>query len=85
MTQRPGGAGAGDRGRGGPVGAGIYNVYTGEPAGSATPTAARLGLEPPRFCAECGRRMVVQVRPDGWRARCSRHGEADSADLEARR
>jgi biotin synthase len=26
--------------------------------------------------------MVVQVRPDGWRARCSRHGEVDSADLE---
>ncbi|MDT5210639.1 MAG: hypothetical protein QOF67_3054, partial [Mycobacterium sp.] len=37
-----------------------YNVYTGEPAGGAVPTAAQLGLEPPRFCAECGRRMVVQ-------------------------
>jgi len=49
------------------------------------PTAARLGLEPPRFCAECGRRMIVQVRPDGWSARCSRHGELDSMDLEERR
>jgi hypothetical protein len=29
--------------------------------------------------------MVVQVRPDGWRARCSRHGEVDSADLEMQR
>jgi hypothetical protein len=29
--------------------------------------------------------MVVQVRPDGWRARCSRHGEVDSGDLETRR
>ncbi|MBI2702336.1 MULTISPECIES: hypothetical protein [Mycobacterium] len=74
---------AGDSGA--PVGAGAYNVYTGEPAGSATPTAAQLGLEPPRFCAECGRRMIVQVRPDGWWARCSRHGQVDSADLEARR
>ncbi|MCQ4360852.1 hypothetical protein KQR54_06805 [Mycobacterium gordonae] len=74
---------AGDSGV--PVGAGAYNVYTGEPAGSATPTAAQLGLEPPRFCAECGRRMIVQVRPDGWWARCSRHGQVDSADLEARR
>jgi hypothetical protein len=65
-----------------------YNVYTGEPGGtgdSRVPIAARLGLEPPRFCAECGRRMVVQVRPDGWRARCSRHGEMDSAELEAQR
>ena len=73
-----------------PVGAGIYNVYTGalcrdEPAGSAVPTAARLGLEPPRFCADCGRRMVVQVRPDGWWAKCSRHGLVDSADLDGRR
>jgi hypothetical protein len=70
---------------GAPVSAGVYNVYTGELGGTAVPTAARLGLEPPRFCAECGRRMIVQVRPDGWRARCSRHGEVDSADLEAQR
>jgi hypothetical protein len=65
-----------------------YNVYTGELAGTdvpAEPIGARLGLEPPRFCAECGRRMIVQVRPDGWRAQCSRHGALDSADLEAQR
>lgn len=62
-----------------------YNVYTGEPAGGDSPTAARLGLEPPRFCAECGRRMVVQVRPDGWWAECSRHGRLDSQDLDTRR
>jgi len=78
-----------------PVGAGIYNIFTGEPrtgavrgddpAESPVPTAARLGLEPPRFCAECGRRMVVQVRPDGWWAKCSRHGMVDSAELEAHR
>lgn len=68
-----------------PLGAGIYNIYTGEPAGPAEPLTARLGLEPPRFCAACGRRMVVQVRPDGWWARCSRHGLVDSADLQAQR
>jgi hypothetical protein len=68
-----------------PVGAGLYNVYTGDAADSAVPIAAQLGLEPPRFCAECGRRMVVQVRPDGWWAKCSRHGRVDSADLESRR
>ena len=72
-----------------PVGAGVYNMYTGaarqSTQGSAVPTAAQLGLEPPRFCAECGRRMVVQVRPDGWWAKCSRHGLVDSKDLEMQR
>jgi hypothetical protein len=73
-----------------PVSAGVYNVYTGvrrrgDPAATAVPPAAQLGLEPPRFCAECGRRMVVQVRPDGWWAKCSRHGLVDSADLQAHR
>jgi hypothetical protein len=66
------------------VGAGEFNVYTGGPAGSVVPTAAQLGLEPPRFCAACGRRMVVQVRPDGWWAKCSRHGVVDSTELEQR-
>lgn len=69
-----------------PVGAGAYNVYTGvdtvDAAGADTPTAAQLGLEPPRFCAACGRRMIVQVRPDGWWAKCSRHGMVDSTDLD---
>lgn len=68
-----------------PVGAGVYNVFTGEPAGGEVPAAARLGLEPPRFCADCGRRMKVQVRPDGWWAECSRHGHVDSADLDVRK
>lgn len=68
-----------------PVGAGAYNVYTGEQAGTVLPTAAQLGLEPPRFCAACGRRMTVQVRPDGWWAKCSRHGLVDSTDLEDHR
>jgi len=77
-----------------PIGAGVYDVYTGSPVGDgdtgspvgdSVPLAARLGLEPPRFCAECGRRMVVQVRPDGWWAQCSRHGRVDSEDLDAER
>jgi hypothetical protein len=37
-------------------------------------------LEPPRFCAECGRRMVVQVTPLRWTATCSRHGSMTSSD-----
>ncbi|MEI6693333.1 MAG: hypothetical protein WCL12_01220 [Actinomycetes bacterium] len=34
-------------------------------------------LEPPRFCSSCRRRMVVQVLPAGWSARCSEHGVVD--------
>jgi len=41
--------------------------------------AERRVLEPPRFCVDCARRMVVQVTPSGWTARCSRHGERASA------
>ena len=31
-------------------------------------------LDPPRYCPSCRRRMVVQVTPTGWSARCSEHG-----------
>lgn len=53
------------------------------PAPERSP-AARAGLEVPRYCQVCGRRLVVQVRPDGWRAGCSRHGELDSCYLDRR-
>jgi hypothetical protein len=33
-----------------------------------------LVLEPPRFCGNCGRRLRVQVFPDGFRALCPVHG-----------
>ncbi len=33
-----------------------------------------LTMEPPRWCTLCARRMVVQVTPTGWTARCIRHG-----------
>ncbi|MDP9072010.1 MAG: hypothetical protein M3N68_12180 [Actinomycetota bacterium] len=32
-------------------------------------------LDPPRFCASCGRRLAVQVTPSGYRARCAEHGQ----------
>ncbi len=35
---------------------------------------AALELEPPRYCEQCKRRMVVQVIPAGWTATCSVHG-----------
>jgi hypothetical protein len=31
-------------------------------------------LEPPRYCAQCGRRTVVKVTPGGWSSHCARHG-----------
>jgi len=40
---------------------------------------ARLELEPPRYCPECRRRLIVQVLPTGYVARCSAHGELPSA------
>ncbi|QBS44149.1 hypothetical protein [Nocardia sp. CS682] len=65
-----------------------YNPFTGKRIvpglDDAVPAAAALGLEPPRFCEQCGRRMVVQVSPDGWRAKCSRHGVIDATSLERR-
>lgn len=48
------------------------------PDGHARCRAAR-ELEPPRYCPQCRRRMVVQVHPTGWTARCSEHGERRSA------
>ncbi|MFI6869656.1 hypothetical protein [Nocardia sp. NPDC050406] len=70
---------------GGPA---LYNPFTGKPivAGvdNPVPTAAAMGLEPPRYCDRCGRRMIVQVSPDGWWAKCSRHGVLDSKSLEHR-
>jgi ribosomal protein S18 acetylase RimI-like enzyme len=35
---------------------------------------AAAALDPPRWCAHCRRRMVVQVTPTGWTARCVEHG-----------
>lgn len=35
---------------------------------------AMADLEPPRYCPACRRRMVVQVVPSGWSARCVEHG-----------
>ncbi|MFA7265684.1 MAG: GNAT family N-acetyltransferase [Candidatus Nanopelagicales bacterium] len=44
-----------------------------------TQCQAALELEPPRYCHVCKRRMVVQVTPTGWSARCKEHGEQTMA------
>jgi hypothetical protein len=36
--------------------------------------ARRAATDPPRFCVGCGRKLVVQVLPMGWTARCVRCG-----------
>ncbi|GAA2147421.1 hypothetical protein GCM10009844_24540 [Nocardioides koreensis] len=53
-----------------------YCGHCGEPAEARDHTgcAARLELEPPRFCTSCRRRMKVQVAPRGWTATCVEHG-----------
>lgn len=60
----------------------VFHPHTGEQIGvdkqRALSIGAAAGLEPPRWCQLCGRRMKVQVRPSGWLAECSRHGELDS-------
>jgi hypothetical protein len=54
-----------------------YCPRCGMPEGAGNHTVCRtaLTLEPPRYCASCRRRMVVQVTPGDWTARCSEHGE----------
>lgn len=51
-----------------------FCTFCGRPATDGAHTTCQLGLEPPRYCAQCKRRMVVQVTPTGWTARCSEHG-----------
>ncbi|MEJ7892851.1 MAG: hypothetical protein WKF94_09435 [Solirubrobacteraceae bacterium] len=36
--------------------------------------ARRAATDPPRFCTECARKLVVQVLPTGYTARCVRCG-----------
>jgi hypothetical protein len=55
----------------------VYCGRCGEP-GTHEACERALALEPPRSCAVCRRRMVVQIVPAGWRARCSEHGETVS-------
>jgi hypothetical protein len=59
-----------------------YCARCGEPRDTGEHLAcdAALVLEPPRYCVRCRRRMVVQVVPTGWTARCSEHGELRGGD-----
>ncbi|OLT18234.1 hypothetical protein BJF79_17380 [Actinomadura sp. CNU-125] len=54
-----------------------YCDRCGEPADRDDHAACRAArrMEPPRYCTRCRRRMIVQVTPLGWTARCSEHGD----------
>ena len=54
----------------------MFCGHCGEAADARDHAACRrrLEMEPPRFCAECRRRMKVQVTPRGWTAECVEHG-----------
>ncbi|WP_446697326.1 biotin synthase auxiliary protein BsaP [Thermocatellispora tengchongensis] len=53
-----------------------YCDHCGGRAAEGDHTACRAAreMEPPRYCPECRRRMVVQVMPSGWYASCAQHG-----------
>jgi hypothetical protein len=53
-----------------------YCDRCGEPVEAGSHAACRQArvLEPPRYCRRCRRRMIVQVTPTGWLARCAQHG-----------
>ena len=59
-----------------PSDAAVYCDQCGEPADGEghEACARRRELEPPRYCGHCRRRMVVQVTPRGWTAKCVEHG-----------
>src|SRR5699024_12411226 len=57
----------------------IFHPNTGQKLSDAPEVhvhaAAAAGLDVPRYCQVCGRRMVVKVSPAGWFDGCSRQGE----------
>jgi ribosomal protein S18 acetylase RimI-like enzyme len=55
----------------------VFCGQCGEP-GTHERCQRMLELEPPRYCTQCRRRMVVQVHPTGWSARCVQHGTSTS-------
>ena len=58
-----------------------YCAWCGQPADTGDPENCQTRLamvDPPRYCVQCARRMVVQVTPAGWTATCSRHGRSTS-------
>ena len=51
-----------------------YGRQLAPDSGGHTACRAARTLDPPRYCARCGRRTVVKVTPDGGSSQCTRHG-----------
>ena len=62
----------------------LFHPNTGKPLSEefTLHPAAAAGLDVPRYCQLCGRRMVVKISPMAWEAACSRHGVLRSEWLE---
>jgi GNAT superfamily N-acetyltransferase len=56
----------------------VFCGHCGQP-GTHEACLRQLELDPPRYCSRCRRRMVVQVHPTGWSARCVEHGTVTSS------
>ena len=62
--------------------AGVHCTGCGAPAAGgdhARCAARQRATDPPRYCAACGRKLVVQVLPRSWRAHCVRCGPLERA------
>lgn len=65
-----------------------YCTRCGAPTGEGDHAGcrARAAYDPPRYCPGCARRMIVQVSPSGYSARCSVHGAvagpAEGSDVD---
>jgi hypothetical protein len=49
-----------------------YCAGCGKPAREGEHGRCLRPLDPPRFCADCGRKLAVQVLPTGYEATCVR-------------
>jgi hypothetical protein len=60
---------------------GLWCGYCGESVGDRDHSRCvrQPELEPPRFCAQCRRRMKVQVIPGAWTATCVEHGTLEQS------
>ena len=47
-----------------------YCAGCGLPAGDGEHARCLRPLDPPRYCADCGRKLAVQVLPTGYDAQC---------------
>lgn len=57
-----------------------FCVWCGRPSTDCD-GSCRKELDPPRYCPVCGKKLIAQVTPTGYWARCKAHGSFDLASL----